>query len=176
MRLAGGVGDHRLTPRENRRHDGVLGAGDGRFVEEDRAAGERARPHRVAPVDRDVRTELLEGVHVRVEPAPADDVTSGRRNDRLAAAREKRTGEEDRRADTSAELLVELVARRLGRMDHDLAVPPLDGRAEMLDELEHRLDIEDARDVRERHRLVGQEAGGDDRQGRVLVPGRPDMP
>ena len=81
-----------------------------------------------------------------------------------------------RRADAFAELLVELVARRLRRVDHDLAVPPLDGRAEMLDELEHGLDIEDARDVRECHRLVGQEAGGDDRQGGVLVPGRPDMP
>src|SRR5207244_2552288 len=51
---------------------------------------------------------------------------------------------------------------------------PLRVRAGGGDELEHRLDVADARNIRERHRLVGEQAGGDDRERAVLVPGSPD--
>ena len=43
---------------------------------------------------------------------------------------------------------------------------------EVLDELEHRLDVKDRRDVRQGDRLFRQEARGDDRERGVLVAGR----
>ena len=51
---------------------------------------------------------------------------------------------------------------------------PLRARARAGHQLEHGLDVADARDVRERHRLFGEQAGGEDRQGTVLVPGGAD--
>ncbi len=133
------------------------------------------RLHLVAPADLDGRAQPLERVHVRVEPPAADHVPSGRRNHGAPAAREQRACEEDRRPDPAAELLVELVPGRVGRMDPQLAGPEaLDVDADVGHELEHRLDVEDARDVRERHGLVREQAGSDDRQRRVLVAGRPN--
>ena len=41
---------------------------------------------------------------------------------------------------------------------------------------EHRVDVADPRDVAEHDGLVGQQAGGEDRQGAVLVPGGADAP
>ena len=175
VRLAGGVRDDGLAAGEHGRHDGVLGAGDGRLVEEDRGAAKPGGLHRVAALDGHGRAELLERVHVRVEAAAADHVPAGRGHDRAAAAGEQRPGEQDRGADPAAELLVELVSRSLGGVDAHLARPEaLHVDAEPLDELEHRVDVEDRRDVRERHRRVREQAGRDDRQRRVLVAGGPD--
>ena len=42
------------------------------------------------------------------------------------------------------------------------------------EQLDHRLDVADPRHVRQRHRLVGEQAGGEDRQHAVLVPGGAD--
>ena len=73
--------------------------------------------HAEGPVRVHAGAELLERVDVDVEPATADHVAAGRRDDRLARAGEQRAGEEDRGADVAAELLVELRRRRLGRVD-----------------------------------------------------------
>ena len=71
-----------------------------------------------------------------------------------------------------AELLVELVlASTSGGVDaHLVRAGPLDVGAEVGEQLEHRLDVADPRHVRERHRLVGEQARGEDRQRAVLVP------
>ena len=110
-------------------------------------------------------------------PGAPDYVAAGRRNDRLTAAREQRAGKQNRRADAAAELLVELALRDVGGVDPHLAAAHLlDVDAEVRDELEHRLDVGDRRDVRQRHRLVSEEHGRDDREGGVLVARSTDRP
>ena len=51
---------------------------------------------------------------------------------------------------------------------------PLDARAEIGEQREHRLDIADAGNVLELERPVGEHARGEDGQRRVLVAGRMD--
>jgi putative nucleotidyltransferase with HDIG domain len=70
-----------------------------------------------------------------------------------------------------------LVAREIGSPDSNLVVArPLDVRAELGEERDHRLDVADTRHVRERHRLVRQQACGEERQRAVLVPRDGDPP
>ena len=159
VRLAGRVHDRRLALGERGRHDGVLRPRHGGLVEEDLGADEALRPHVQAAVGVDLGAEAREGVDVGVEPPAPDHVAAGRRHDRLAPAREQRPGEQDGRADARAELGVELVLAHV--LGHDADDPvPLDVHldAEVGDQLEHRRDVADGRDVREGHRLVGEEA------------------
>ena len=175
VRLAGGVADHRLPGGERGSHDGVLGGHHARLVEEDVLALEAARAQVVARPDVDFGAELGQGVDVRIEPPPSDHVAAGRRRDGSAEAREEWPHQEEGGANLAPELAVELVAREVGGVDADL-VParPLNVRAELGEERDHRLDVADARHVRERHRFVGEQAGREDRQGAVLVPGHGD--
>src|SRR3970040_1603342 len=68
------------------------------------------------------------------------------------------------------------VARpKRARVDADLVRPcPLHVRANVREQLEHRLDIADAGDVRETHLVRGEDACSEDRECAVLVPRRPD--
>ena len=53
---------------------------------------------------------------------------------------------------------------------------PVGVGAEVVEELEHRLDVGDARDVAQRDGLGRQQARSENRQRPVLVSGRPDPP
>ena len=175
--LARRVADHRLARRQHRGHDDVLRSRHRRLVEEDLGSPQAVRAHAVDLVGADVRAKHRERVNVRVEPAAPDDVAAWRRDDGLAVAGEKRPREEDGCADTAAEHLVELELRDARARDANLAAADaLDVGAKIGGQVEHRLDIRDRRDVRERDGLVGEQAGGHDRQGRVLVSGRADRP
>ena len=59
---------------------------------------------------------------------------------------------------------------------HLVLARPLDLGAEVAEQLDHRLDVADPRHVRELHRLVGEQARGEDRQRAVLVAGRAEPP
>ena len=62
-----------------------------------------------------------------------------------------------------------------GGADRDLVLPaPLHGGAEVLQEVEHRLDVADARDVAHDDLVRGQRGRGEAGQGGVLVAGRDD--
>ena len=66
---------------------------------------------------------------------------------------------------------------RLARIHPDQIGPdPFGGGAEIHEELEHGLDIPDARDVVELHGAVGEDGAGENRQRGVLVAGGPDRP
>ena len=91
---------------------------------------ERAR-ELVALAELERRTELLERVDVRVEPAPADHVAARRRHDGAPDAPEQRPGEEERRADVARELGVDLVADVGGVHAYGVRVDPLHLGAEM---------------------------------------------
>ena len=131
--------------------------------------------HREAPVGLDRRAELLERVQVRVDAAAADHVAARRRRDRAAEAREQRAGEQHRRADAPAELLVELRLRHVRGLDADVVVAdPLDVDADVGHQVEHRLHVEDPRHVVKHDEAFGQNTRGQDRQRAVLVAGGAD--
>ena len=113
VRLARGVAEHRGSRRRDRRHERVLGPGDARLVEEDVGAAKPGRRQMEAVVQLERRAELLEGEKVRVDAPAPDDVAARRRQLDLAAAREQRPGEQDRRANLLAEIWIEI--RRRGR-------------------------------------------------------------
>ena len=94
-----------------------------------------------------------------------------------AEAREQRAGEQERAADPVGELLVDLGLRDARRVDADLVLAqPFGLGAEVREQREHRVDVADPRDVPEHDGLVGEQAGGEDRQRAVLVPGGADVP
>ena len=158
---------------EHRGHHGVLGRHHRRLVEEHPLAPQPVRAKAVGPVQVDLDTELHERVDVRVEAAAADHVASRRRHGRSPEAGQQRPGEQERRPDLAAERRVEL---RLGdgrRIHPHLVRPrPLGRRAEVREDLHHRLDVADARDVLEDDGLRGEHGGRENRERPVLVARR----
>ena len=129
----------------------------------------------VGAVDLHLDAELGEGVDVGVEPPAADHVAARRRHDGPAEARQQRAGEQEGGADLAAEVGVELGLRDAGAVDADLVRPGPDGvGAEVGEQLDHHLDVADARQVRQPHLLGGEHGRGEDRQGAVLVSRRAD--
>jgi hypothetical protein len=171
VRLARGVADHGLAGRGDGRHHRVLRRHHARLVEEDVRAAQPVGRHlvdRAAHVDG--RTELGEGMDVRVEAASPDHVSARRRHRRLAEAREQRAGQQERRPDLRAERDVGRVLVDAARVDvHLVRSGPARVGAEIAEQLEHRVDVADARHVGEHDGLVGEQARGEDRQRAVLV-------
>ncbi len=123
----------------------------------------------------DVRAEGAEGVEVRVEAAAADHVAAGRRQQRLAEAGEQRAGDEERGADALGQRRVHLGLGDLVGLERErVALAAVDVDAEVLEQHEQRLRVADPRHVVEHDLLVGEQAGGEERQGRVLVSGGDD--
>jgi hypothetical protein len=123
----------------------------------------------VAVLDR--RAEGPEGVEVRVEPAAADHVASGRGHLGRAEARQQRPGDQERGADALGERRVDLGLVHVGgAQDERVAVAGLDAHAKVGEELEQRLRVADPRHVVDHHRLLGQQRAGEERQRCVLVP------
>ena len=134
--------------------------------------------HLVAAVDRDLGAELLRargcagragGGRSRRRPAAARSRgRSARAAGPRAGTRRGSGGRAPRRAPSSS---------TCGGVDPDLVLAhPLDLGADVGEELDHRLDVADARHVRQRHRLLREHARGEDRQRAVLVPRGADGP
>ena len=173
VRLARRVADDRLALREHRGHHGVLGRHHRRLVEEHPLAPEPVRAEVVGAVQVDLDTELHERVDVGVEAAPADDVAAGRRHRRAPEAGEQRPREQERRPDLAAEAGIERRLRDGARVDgHLVRAGPLRLRTEVGEDLDHRLDVLDPRDVREHDGAGGEHGRRQDRQRAVLVARR----
>jgi hypothetical protein len=158
VRLAGCVAQDGRALRQHRGGHRVLGAGDTRLVEEDVGAAQRLRLHRDDVRERVARTQLLEREEVRVESATADHVPARRRDGDATAAPEQRSGEQDGAADALRELAVEALGADLLGVDvQRVALHPLDRHAERPDQLRERLDVPDARHVRQRDRVLGDQ-------------------
>ena len=94
----------------------------------------------------------------------------------LAEAGEQRAGDQERGADPVGELLVDLGAGDAVGLQADLVLArPGDLHAEPLEQPEHRLDVADPRHVADDELLVGEQAGGQDRERGVLVARRHDL-
>ena len=140
-----------------------------------RLPDEALRAQVVGAVDLHLDAELREGVNVGVEAPAADHVAARRRDDGTPEARQQGAGEQERGANLAAEVGIELGLRDPGAVDPDLVRPGPDGvRAEVGEELDHHLDVTDAREVRQPHLLGGEHGRGEDRQRAVLVSGRAD--
>ncbi len=109
-----------------------------------------------------------------VQPAAADDVAARRVERGRAAARRQRAGQQDGAADLRAERAVQLGFLQAFGAQLDGMAFARHRHAEIGQQLEHVLDVEDARDVVEDDGFVGQDAGGQHRQRGVLVAQRPE--
>ena len=178
VRLAGGVGDDRVPGRQRGGEERVLGAHHRGLVHEDRAGLEAAgRLDLDHPVAGHGRAEVAEGVEVRIEAAAADGVAPGRRHRDLAEAGEQRAGEQEGRADPRGEILVDHGRADVGGAEPDVVVgQPLDLDAELREDRDLRLGVANPRHVAQNDVLLGEQAGGEDRQSRVLVAGGDDLP
>ncbi len=120
----------------------------------------------------DPGAEVVEGVEVGVEAATADEIAAGRRHPRLAEAGEQRPGEEEGGADLFGELLVDgHIGDPLGAEPHAVVGDPGDLDAEALEQSDLRFGVANARHPVQQQLLLGEQAGGEDRQRRVLVAG-----
>ena len=159
------VGD---GPRPGRGHERVLRAGDATASSRWnsvplRPPGARKRYVRSAVTSAPSASSASRWVSTRRRPitSPPGGGTS-----RAAAAREQRAGQQDRGADALREPLVERRRVDVGSADaHLVALRPLDLRAEVDEQLEHGLDVADARHVAEHHGLCGEDGRGEQREG-----------
>ena len=102
--------EDRLALGERRRHQQVLGAGDGDHVGRDaRALQAPGAGDDVAVLDDDLGAHRLQPLDVLVDRPRADRAAAGQRDARLAEAREQRAEDEDRRAHRLDELVRRLV-------------------------------------------------------------------
>ena len=173
VRLARGVADHRLPGRENGRHDRVLRRHDARLVEEDAAcrAGRSARSCRSGtPMSISAPSSAnawMCGSRRRrpiTSPPGGGTLTPPRR---ASSGPASRNDARIRLHSSSSRSRLRIVG---GRDAHLVRPRPLGVGADVGEQGDHRVDVADARHVRQRHRLVGEQARGEDRQRAVLVP------
>ena len=177
VRLTRGVPQHRGPAGRDRRHQRVLGGGDARLIEEDVRPGEALRLDLVRGPHGDVGAQLLQGEKVGIDAPPPDHIAPRRRQRDPAEPGEHRAGQQDRRADPGAEFGVEVAGFGAGRVHLDrVRARPAHGGAEAGEELEHRLDVADVRDVVDATGPVGQQRGREDGKRGVLVARRVDGP
>ena len=179
VRLGSGVVDHGRAGRQRGSHQGVLGRHHRRLVHEEVAGVEpvrRVQVH-VGAVEPHVRPERSECVEVRIEAAAADHVPAGRRHVGAAEAGEQRTRQQERRADALGPFAIDVrMADAVGTDRHDVLVAPLGLDVEPAQQLEHRLDVADPRDVAEHDLLTRQQRRGEHGQRGILVSSGHDGP
>jgi outer membrane protein assembly factor BamB len=116
-------------------------------------------------------------VVVGVEATTADEIAAGRRHPNLAEACQKWPGEKEGGPDRRRQLLVDHRGRDVARAEpYGVVLSPFDLDTQLLQERDLGLGVPDPWDIGDGHVLFGQKAGGEDRQGRVLVAGGGDLP
>ena len=119
-----------------------------------------------------------EGVQVRIQAPTADHVAARRRHLGVPEAGQQRLGEQERRADALGQALVGRRAHVVhggAAQPHLVVRPPVDLGTEVLEERDHRVHVPDSRQLQ--HDLsLGEQGGGKQGQGAVLVAGRDHRP
>ena len=110
-----------------------------------------------------------------IEPAAADHVAAGGRQQRRAEAGQQRPADQHGGADALGQVGVDVGRADVVRLERDgVAVAVLDLDPEVRQEVQQRLRVPDLRDVVQDDLLVRQQARREQRQGRVLVAGGHD--
>ena len=169
--LPGGVLDHRHALGGGGRHEQVLGGAHARVVQRDRG------PLSLSAVDLDEavvdlhrRPELLEAADVEVDAPRPDVAASGHGDGRLAETRHERSHDDDAGAHRAHELVGRAAAQAGAGVHAQLVAGVVHLRAERAQHLDHGRDVGDARHAAHGAGLVGEEAGGEQLEGRVLGP------
>ena len=169
--FAGRVQDHGLAVRGRRGHQRVLGRRDGGFVEEDLGIRvspawriEKPRPASTsAPRPLNARRWVSTRRRPMKSPPGSGSSTAPQR---ASSGPARRTDARMRLQSSGSRDVVRMsAARERELVGTDLA----DADADVVEQREHRVHVADVRDVFEDHLLVGEQACGQDRQGRVLV-------
>ena len=175
VRLARGVAHDGGALRERGREHDVLSRRHAGLVQQDVGAAQRPAPQAEIAVLLQPRAESLQAEHVRIDAPAADLIAAGVADARLALAGEQRTHEDQ----ATAHALEQRGVRR-GRGDparaqrHRVGIVAVDLHAEPLHQRQHGADVGDVGKVVETNRLVGEQRGGDQRKGGVLVAARRD--
>ena len=177
FRFARRILDNGFALGEGRRHQNIFRSGDGNFVEENAAARQaasarRARFH-VAVGHSDFGAHLFERFQMQVHRTRADRASAGKRNPRVAAARDERPEREDRSPHRFHEFV-----RRFGPVDlfrlndhrRGRNRGRLDDRAQVREQASHRDDVAHARNVFEFYAVAGQQRGGHRGQRGIFAP------
>jgi len=168
LRLAGAVLKDGAALGHAGGHEQVLRAADGGKVEHDARADEpAANALNVAGVEDEPRAHALQRLQVQVHGPRADGAAAGQGHLGLAEQAQKRPKAQHRGAHGLHQVIGGLVLQ-LAHLGRDHVV--LEGRlaAKDVQELEGGVDVAQAGHVGEAHRALGQQAGGEDGQGRVL--------
>ena len=178
VRLAGGVAKDRRAraPRRRRRarSRSPVTLGSSRKTSAPRSPSRR-QIERCRSSSND-GAEPLEREKVRVDAPAADDVAARRRQLDLAAAREQRAGQQDRRANLPAELGIELRRSRTSSRGCAACCARSIRRSTPIDAISST-SVSTSRmrgTFVERDRMLGQQRRADDRQRGVLVAGGTD--
>ena len=175
VRLGGGVADHGRARRQRGGHQRVLGRHHRRLVHEHVARPQPlGRAQHDPAVGLDARAHRAERVEVRVEAAAADHVAAGRRHHGAVEAGQQRAREQERGADQLGELAVDLgVVDVRGAQRRPRSARARRPRRRSPCRISSIASTSRMRGtLRTSDRLVGEDAGGQDRERAVLVPGR----
>jgi len=167
-----------LAPGQRCGHHQILGRTDRYLREYNFGASEPARRAGmdIAAVQVDLGPHLLQPMAVQIDRPRTDGAAAGQRNLGFAAARQQRTQHEDAGPHLADKVIGRGCVGNLPRrqLQHVAAMRVIDPRADAdlhahrAQQIGHGGDVGQMRHVRQRQRLVGQDAGGHDRQGRVL--------
>ena len=164
---------HGLTVGERRGHHQILGAGDGHGVEHQaRALEPLGAGADVAAFDVDVRAHRLQAGDVDVHRPRADGAAAGQRHVGAAESRQQRPEHQDRGTHRLDQLVGREVFADRARIDLDAhALVDRHRHAHAAEQFDRRGDVLQVRHVADRHRPVGQQRAGQDRQRRILGAG-----
>ena len=174
--LAGGVVDHRRAARRGGRHEEVLGRPHAGIVERhDRAPQAVAGDLDEAVLDLDGGAQPLQAANVKVD-APRADVAAAGHGDRGAAeAGDHGSHDDDAGPHAPHELVGGALVELPRGVDAQLAVVEAHLGAERAQHVDHGEHVGDARHAADGRRLVGQQAGRHQLEGRVLGAGQDDL-
>ena len=177
LRLPGDVLQYAGTLRHAGRHQQVLGGPHARELEAD------IRPRQAVRLDLDepvrhleVGAHLRQSLEVQVYLPGAYVAAAGHRDAGPAEPRGQRAQDVDRRPHPLHEVVRRLGLRRLGRPDSHRAAAERSAEAHVVEQLQHRADIRDVRDVMDGRRPVSHQRGRHELQRGVLGAACRDRP
>ncbi|MCY1538693.1 hypothetical protein D9M68_742460 [compost metagenome] len=175
--FAGGVFQHGPAFGQHRGHQQVLGAGDGDHVGAHggalQALGAR---HHEAVFDADFGAQHGQAFDVLVHGALADGAAAGQTDAGFAEARQQRTQHQDRSPHGLDQVVGGFQLVDLVGLQRDRAVRgALGAHAHAAQQAQHGGGVVQMRHVAEGQGVCGQQAGAQDRQGRVLGAGNGDF-
>ena len=171
MRFGRRVPNLRASSRRSGGKQRGLSAGDRGLLEVHRGTSEPVGGGEgMARLTEHFRSHVDECLNVRRDRSPGREIPAGPGEPRRAAAREQRSKEEHRAAQPADQIRVGFVRPDLAATySQRRCAEPLHRCAQALEQCSQHLDVPDARHVVKHALLVGEKAGGKQRQRRILV-------